>query len=80
MPRVSLACYTIRIKERRTSNYFDAGDIEGNNLINILDDFLNTVSNEPIVYENDKKALHCKEFNIERNYINGLITTGEYGY
>lgn len=80
MPRVSLACYTIRIKERRTANYFDVGDIEGDNLINILENFLNTVSNEPIVYENDKKALHCEEFNIDRNYINGLITTGEYGY
>lgn len=80
MASVSLACYTIRIKERRTVNYYDVGDIEGVNLINILESFLKTVSTHPIVYENDKKALQCKKYNINRNHINGLFTTGEYGY
>ena len=80
MSRVSIACYTIRIKERRGNEYYDVGDIEGDNLLNIFNDFFNTLSGQPEVYENDQKAIRCSQYDIDRNYINGLITTGEYGY
>jgi hypothetical protein len=80
MARVSLACYTIRIKERRSNDYYLVEDVEGESLIVLLDHFFNSLSNRPIVYENDQKAIRCKQYDFNNNYLNGLVTTGEYGY
>lgn len=80
MATVNLACYTIRVKERYTDEYYDLGDISGESFVDILNEFLNSISRQPEVYENDKKAIQCREHNIHRNFLNGTITTGEYGY
>lgn len=80
MTRVTLACYTIRIKERMSNDYMDLGNIEGLSFLNIFNQFLEFLAGQPDIYENDQKAIRCQQFDIDRNYVNGLITTGEYGY
>lgn len=80
MSRVSIACYTIRIKERYTNDYYDLDNIQGRNLNDIMVEYLDSLTDEAHVYENDQKAIKCRSHNLNRNILNGIMTTGEYGF
>jgi len=81
MASISLAAYSIRVRDRYTHQNCTLGDFGGSkDLLNDVESHLKTLKKDFNHDENARKLLRVAMFHVSGRLINGIIETGEYGY
>ena len=79
--RISLACYTIRVVDKRTRDFKLLGQISSSHdLITVFIEYLNNLREVYAVYDEQQIMRHILHYNKNGWTVNGIIETGEYGF
>lgn len=77
---ISVATYTVSVRERRTSTPDSISNFNGSDLRVILYEFIQSISHTPSDLESDQSLLQSIQFQRDGDYIRGFVETGKYGY
>jgi hypothetical protein len=81
MNSIGIACYSIKIREKRTNDYLPFGELEGGkSFYDFVRGYLDKLKKEHVVNEEDQLVLRAARSVHEEDITAGLLYSGDYGY
>lgn len=80
MPKITLACYSVRFREPGSPISLDFSNKDAAKLLPFFDAYFKARSRNTVTNTATKKVLSVRSAVANGREINGVLTTGEYGY